>query len=395
MFEIAAPAPAETPAFNLDADSLFASIQTFVTDIISLNPEQAALRGGLTLLIVIAAAMLIWGMRVLYKTMLERVAPEKAEGAAKQRALSRWLLRLVRIGVVAAALLAILRLWGLDFEDFSQGPIGAIFGTATRILIILVIAFGVIELAQLGISRMFSRIANRARSPRRASQVRTLAPLLSGVITSVLIVIAAMMALSEIGVEIGPLIAGAGIIGLAVGFGAQTLVKDFLTGIFLILEDIVSVGDVIGIGDFGGVVEEMSLRTIKLRDYDGTLHVFPYSEAQIIHNRTKMFSFAVFNLSVDYQTDVRKAIETMRAVAAEMRADPEFAASILDDIDIAGVDALADSAIMLKARIKTSPGKQWGVQRGYLQRIKAAFDEAGIDIPYPHMKLVAPQSAAD
>lgn len=388
MLKITAAPPAETPAFNVDADSLFATIQTFVTDIISLNPEQAALRGGLTLLIVIAAAMLIWGMRVLYKAMLERVAPEKAEAAAKQRTLSRWLLRLVRIGVIIGAILAILRLWGLDFEDFREGPIGAVLATAIRILVILVIAFAVIEFTQLGISRMFSRIANRARSPRRASQVRTLASLLSGVITSVFIVIAAMMALSEIGVEIGPLIAGAGIIGLAVGFGAQTLVKDFLTGIFLILEDIVSVGDIIGIGDVGGVVEEMSLRTIKLRDYDGTLHVFPYSEAQIIHNRTKMFSCAVFDLSIDYQADVPKAIEAMRAVSAEMRADPEFADAMLEDIEIAGVDALADSAIMLKARIKTQPAKQWAVKRAFLQRIKPAFDEAGIDIPYPHMRLV-------
>ncbi|HRO04864.1 MAG TPA: mechanosensitive ion channel family protein, partial [Terricaulis sp.] len=296
------------------------------------------------------------------------------------------------LAIMVAALIAILRLWGFDFTDLREGPMGAAFGAAARIAVILVIAFGALELAQLAIKRMFARIAERSRGARRAAQVRTLAPLLNGVVTSTLIVIAAMMALSEIGVEIGPLIAGAGIIGLAIGFGAQTLVKDFLTGIFLILEDIVSVGDVVMIQDFGGVVEEMSLRTIKLRAFDGTLHVFPYSEAQVIHNRTKDFSFAVFDLSIDYNSDIALALATMRETGDALRKEPMFGAVILDDIEVVGVDALADSAIMLKGRIKTAPGKQWSVQREYLQRIKAAFDAAGIDIPYPHMKLVPPDA---
>jgi len=316
----------------------------------------------------------------------------KPDPSHRSRPLGRWALRIARLAIVVAALIAVLRLWGFDFEDLRQGPLGMAFAAAARIALILVIAFAALELAQLAIKRMFARIADRARSARRASQIRTLAPLVIGVVTSTLIVIAAMMALSEIGVEIGPLIAGAGIIGLAVGFGAQTLVKDFLTGIFLILEDIVSVGDVVMIQDFGGVVEEMSLRTIKLRSFDGTLHVFPYSEAQVIHNRTKDFSFAVFDLSIDYGSDIPKAIATMQTVGEALRKEPMFGAHILDDIEVVGVDALADSAVMLKARIKTAPGKQWGVQREYLQRIKAAFDEAGIEIPYPHMKLVPPDA---
>jgi small conductance mechanosensitive channel len=199
-----------------------------------------------------------------------------------------------------------------------------------------------------------------------------------------------MMTLSEFGIEVGPLIAGAGIIGLAVGFGAQTLVKDFLTGMFLIIEDVVSVGDVAQIADASGTVEDMSLRTIKLRAFDGTLQVIPYSEAQVIFNKTKGYSYYVFDLSISYSSDIAKALELMKQTGEDLRADPEFAPLILEALEIFGVDQLADSAVMLKARIRTHPGKQWTVGREYLKRIKLAFDAGGIEIPFPHIKLVPP-----
>jgi moderate conductance mechanosensitive channel len=388
MLHVTAP-PSETS--NVDVTGVVDAVVSFVNGLMTLDPEEAAIRSGISVLVVIGAMLLIWGLRVLYKAITERVAPEHAGNLGKRALpLGRWALRIARFAIALAALLAILRIWGLNYEDLREGPLGAALGAATRIAVILVIAFTALELAQLAISRMFARIASRSRNPRRAAQVRTLAPLLSGVVTTTLIVIAAMMALSEIGVEIGPLIAGAGIIGLAVGFGAQTLVKDFLTGIFLILEDIVSIGDIIEIGGFGGVVEEMSLRTIKLRDFEGVLHVFPYSEAQVIHNRTKGFAFAVFDLSISYKSDIPLALETMRRVGAELRADADLVGQVLEDIEVVGVDALADSAVVLKARIKTAPGKQWTVKREYLQRIKIAFDQAGVEIPFPHVKLVPP-----
>jgi len=137
----------------------------------------------------------------------------------------------------------------------------------------------------------------------------------------------------------------------------------------------------------------MSLRTIKLRDFDGTLHIFPYSEAQVIHNRSKGFAFAVVDLSVDYTSNIPKALEVMKIVGDELRRDDEYSSMVLEDIEIVGVDQLADSAIMLKARIKTFPGKQFSVRREYLKRVKIAFDAAGIEIPFPHMKLIPPSSA--
>lgn len=384
------PAPPSEPASAV-VDTLISHAQNFIDGVLSLDPEQAMIRAGLTFLVVLGGAILVWGLRTLLKALTERVAPEHAADAAKKRApIGRWTIRIARFAIGVAVFLAVLRIWGFDYADLREGPLGALLGVATRVALILFVSFAAIELLNLGINNIFARIAKRARNARRAAQVRTLAPLLSGIITTLFVLIAAMMTLSEFGVEIGPLIAGAGIVGLAVGFGAQTLVKDFLTGIFLIIEDTVSVGDIIGIGEFGGVVEDMSLRTIKLRDFDGTLHVFPYSEAQVIHNRTKSFSFAVFDLSVDYSADIPRAIEVMKQTGAELRADPEFAPMILNDIEVVGVDQLADSAVMLKARIKTHPAKQWSVKREYLQRVKAAFDEAGVVIPFPTLKLIPP-----
>lgn len=385
-----APTPAETP--SIEFTGLIEQAQTFITEAFSLDPQQAALRGGLSVLVLVGAMLLMWGLRLLFKAATERFAPP-AEGAPRRRdQIGKWTLRIARVAIFVTAILVILRVWGFDFASLNEGPVGAILNHLWRIALIIVLSLAAIEISQLAIKHLFARVAARSKNFRRAAQVRTLAPVLTGVSTTTLIIVATMMTLSEVGVEIGPLLAGAGIIGLAIGFGAQTIVKDFLTGIFLIIEDAVSVGDVIMIADFGGVVEEMSIRTIKLRDFDGTLHIFPYSEAQVIHNRTKSFSFAVFDLSIDYSSDIATALDIMKSVGEALRQDDAYKAMILEDIEVVGVDALADSAVMLKARIKTAPGKQWSVRRAYLQRVKTAFDEAGVEIPFPHVKLVPPSS---
>lgn len=360
--------------------SLAEQLQSFVAGVMTLDPEQAAIRGGLSVLVFVGAALMMWGLRLVLKAAAERFAPA-ADGAPRRRLpIGRWTLRIARIAIFLTALLVMLRVWGFDFAQLSQGPVGAVLGTAGRIALIIVLSLAAIEISQLAIRQVFSRVANRARNPRRASQVRTLAPVLTGVSTTALVIAATMMSLAEVGVEIGPLLAGAGIVGLAIGFGAQTIVKDFLTGVFLIIEDAVSVGDVVMIQEFGGVVEEMSIRTIKLRDFDGTLHIFPYSEAQVIHNRTKGFSFAVFNLQVAHGADVALALEIMRRTGDDLRGEESFAPFLASPIEVVGVDQLIDTGVMLKARIKTAPGKQWMIQREYLRRIKLAFDAADIDM---------------
>jgi len=384
-----------SPPAEQNLNSLAQTIEDFIAGLLSLDPEQALLRAGLSFLVLIGAAVIIWGLHLVLKALTERIAP-KSEGVPMRRvSIGRWTMRVARIVIFVGAIILIMRLWGFDFSTLRDSPIYAVFSVLGRIALILILALAAIELGQLGIRRAFDRVAAHARNPRRAAQIRTLGPLLSGLATTIVVIIGAMMTLSEVGVEIGPLLAGAGIVGLAVGFGAQTIVKDFLTGLFLIIEDAVSVGDIIGVGDVGGVVEEMSLRTIKLRDFDGTLHIFPYSEAQVIHNRSKGFAFAVLDLSIDYTSNITKALEVMKTVGDEMRRDPEFTSMMLDDIEIVGVDQLADSAVMLKARIRTFPGKQFSIRREYLKRVKIAFDAAGIEIPFPHMKLIPPRPDSD
>ena len=385
------PQPAPAPADH-SVTTLAQQIQDFVSGVLTLDPQQALLRGGLSFLVLLGAAIIIWGLHVILKSITERIAPKDELDQRRRADIGRWTMRVARLAIFVGALILILRLWGFNFSDLRDSPIYAIFSVLWRIAVILVLALAAIELGQLGIRRVFERLAARSRNPRRAAQIRTLGPVLSGLATTIVVIIAAMMALAEVGVEIGPLLAGAGIVGLAVGFGAQTIVKDFLTGLFLIMEDSVSIGDIVKIGAFSGTVEDMSLRTIKLRSYDGTLHIFPYSEAQVISNSTKMFSYAVFEFPLDHNTDISKALEVMQQVGDELREDPAFTSVVLAPIDIAGVDKVSEAGVLLKARMRTMPGKQWSVQREYLRRIRLAFERAGIEFNQSTTRLVTPHS---
>ena len=314
---------------------------------------------------------------------------DKTVRANRLARLASWVVKLAAGGV---AILVIADIWGFNLLAWTVTPIGAgVLAGATRLGLLLVAAVAAYELAGMAIGRTMSGFADHAGEARRRAQLATLSPLLRGLAQSAIVIVAVLMALSELGVKIGPLLAGAGVVGVALGFGAQTLVKDFLTGIFLIVEDIVSVGDIVRIGDSGGLVEQMTLRTIRLRDFDGTVHVFPYSEAQVLHNLTKTFSYYVFDLQVSYGSDLDAALALMKRVGARLKADPDFADKILDPIEVVGVDNLADSGVVLKARIKTVPLQQWTVGREYNRRIKLAFDEAGVEIPFPHLKIVMPE----
>ncbi|MGQ0532155.1 MAG: mechanosensitive ion channel family protein [Caulobacteraceae bacterium] len=386
--------PASPPS-DYSFNTFAQQVEDFVRGVLSLDPQQALLRAGLSFLVLLGAMILIWGLHLILKSLIERIAPKEV-GALTQRHLhiGRWTMRVARIAIFVGVLIVILRLWGFDFSDLRDSPIYAMFAVLGRIAIILVLALAAVEFGQLGINRLFNRVAKRARNPRRAAQIRTLGPVLSGLATTIVVIIAAMMALSEVGVEIGPLLAGAGIIGLAVGFGAQTIVKDFLTGLFLIMEDSVSIGDVVKIGEFGGAVEAMSLRTIKLRAFDGTLHVFPYSEAQVIHNQSKDFSFAVFDLPLDHNSDIAKALDLMKEIGDEVRAEPAFAGIVVSPIEIAGVDRLSETGVLLKARIRTAPGKQWTVQREYLRRLRLAFEREGIEFSQTTTRMIVPEPPA-
>jgi small conductance mechanosensitive channel len=220
-----------------------------------------------------------------------------------------------------------------------------------------------------------------------SKRAETLTRLIRKAVLIGLWIIVALIILKELGVEIAPILAGAGILGLAVGFGAQNLVRDVISGFFFILEDQVRVGDVAVVNGTGGLVEQINFRTIVLRDLEGVVHVFPNGTVSTLSNRTKTWSGYVFDLGVAYKEDTDTVIKIIAQVGEEMMRDPTFGPLMLDAPEIFGVDRFDDSAVVIKGRLKTKPIQQWVVGREFLRRIKYAFDEAGIEIPFPHQTV--------
>jgi small conductance mechanosensitive channel len=221
-------------------------------------------------------------------------------------------------------------------------------------------------------------------SEESGKRIDTLVNILKSVLRVVIWGIFIMILLKKFGVDIGPILAGAGIIGLAVGFGAQELVRDFISGFFILLENQIRVGDVAIINGTGGLVEKIELRTTTLRDFSGTTHIFQNGKINTISNMTKEWSAVVFDIGVAYKEDTDQVTEIMKQVGNELANDPDFKDLIINPLEIFGVDKFADSAVIIKARLKTKPLQQWGVGREYRRRLKKAFDKNDIEIPFPH-----------
>jgi len=207
--------------------------------------------------------------------------------------------------------------------------------------------------------------------------------------TVVILLVAGMLVLGELGISVAPILATAGVAGIAIGFGAQSLIKDYFNGVFLLLEDQLRQGDVVEVAGKGGQVEEVTLRYVRLRDFDGHVHYVPNGEIKVVTNRTREYAHAVIEVGVAYAADPDAAFTAMREVARAMRAEPDWAQRIAEDIEIIGVERWADSAVILRARLKVVPAiEQWNVKREFLRRLKPAFDARGIEIPYPHLTLL-------
>jgi len=235
---------------------------------------------------------------------------------------------------------------------------------------------------------IIKRTSLRSAAPKEyEKRVNTMVRIINKIIFISLWLIAALLILSAVGVNIGPLLTAAGVFGLAISFGAQSLVKDIINGIFIIVENQIRVGDVAVINETGGLVEAINLRTTILRDLTGTVHVFPNGSVNSLSNLTKVWSGYVFDIGVAYREDTDRVTEVIKEVAEGLETDPDFKEKIIDAIEIFGVDKFADSAVIIKGRIKTKPLEQWGVGREFQKRIKKAFDEKGIEIPFPHTSL--------
>jgi small-conductance mechanosensitive channel len=221
----------------------------------------------------------------------------------------------------------------------------------------------------------------------RGARARTLLPLIRNFMLLVLCVMVTLIVLSELGINIAPLLAGAGVVGLAIGFGSQKLVQDVITGAFILFEDAISVGDVVQVSGHAGVVEAISIRTIRLRDLSGSVHTVPFSAVDTVTNLTKEFSYYVFEIGIAYDEDTDHVTKVLRDIGSEMERNTEFGPFIIEPLEVLGVDQFADSAVIIKARFKTLPIKQWAVGREFNRRMKRRFDELGIEIPFPHQTL--------
>ena len=263
--------------------------------------------------------------------------------------------------------------------------------TLLHVVIILALTWLALRVARRLISRLHSHMQQDLDDSERLKRLDTLERVFRYVATIVISLIGTLLMLSELGISIAPILAAAGVLGIAIGFGAQSLVKDYFTGLFLLLENQVRVGDVVEVAGKSGLVEEITLRYIRLRDYEGSVHTIPNGIVDTVTNRSRGFAYAVIDIGVAYREDIDEVYALMREVAAGMRADPELGAKIEEDLEIAGVDQWADSAVVIRCRFKVKPLEQWGVRRTFLHRLKQAFDAAGIEIPYPHLTLYAGQ----
>lgn len=260
-----------------------------------------------------------------------------------------------------------------------------------HVIIILVLAWILMSLSRRLIRVFHKYMHSRVNSAEETRRIETLARVFRYTSTVVISLVAGMLALSEMGISIAPILGAAGVAGIAVGFGAQSLIKDYFNGFFLLLENQIRQGDVVEVCGKSGLVEDITLRYVRLRDYDGTVHYIPNGLITTVSSRSRGYAHAVIDVSIAYRESIDEAYEVMRKVAGQMRASETFGAKILDDIEIAGVENWADSAVILRCRIKTAALEQWNVRREFLRLLKNAFDARGIEIPYPHLTVYAGQ----
>ena len=256
-----------------------------------------------------------------------------------------------------------------------------------------VVLIAVVMLVLLTVIRRLTgklRLLYEGRLPDAAEIKRadTLTHVVRDVARVVVMVVGSMMILSEVGVDLKPLLAAAGLGGLAIGFGAQSLVKDVISGFFILLEDSIRVGDVVEIAGVGGLVEDVALRTITLRDGAGHVHVIPNGTVDKVKNMSKDFAVYVFDVGVAYREDVDEVMALLKEVGADMQADPTYAADILVPLEMLGVDRFAESAVIIKCQMKTNPNQQWRIGREMNRRIKKTFDAKGIEMPFPHRTIL-------
>ena len=292
--------------------------------------------------------------------------------------------------VTVLAVVALFEAWGIDsLSWFTADALGTrLLSAGGMIAITLLLALAVWELVNAAIQRHLNRLAREAQIARSA-RLRTLLPMLRTTLFAAICLFAGLMVLSQIGVNIAPLLAGAGVVGLAIGFGSQKLVQDIITGLFLLLENAMQVGDVVSLGGLSGTVENLSIRTIRLRALDGSVHIVPFSAVTTVTNMTRDFGYALIDVSVGLNEDPDRIADLLRDLVRDMRAEDRWASALRDELEVMGVEKFIDLAVVLRVRVKTLPGQRWAVGRELNRRIKKLFDDLAIESPFTSHRVLS------
>lgn len=371
----------------IDVDKVIEGWQTRVNETLEYFGFDSTITGqwfataALVLCTVVVMVLFQWCLRKLFGYLKSN---KRLRFNRSRLGFYRRLINIVHfLFVFMFASLALLVIWwgGVTELTISDTLVGW-FNSLFSFLVALVFAVAMFELISAALERYFYTLGQRGNS-----RVNTLVPIARNTLYGIVFVIFSITVIAELGIDVGPLLAGAGVVGLAIGFGAQALIKDVLNGFIVIVEDLIQVGDVACVGGKTGIIEKITLRKVQLRDLDGRVYTVPFSEIGVVENYTKHFSYYMFNVRVAYNDSPDEVIAIMEEVSAELAEDDDYQRLILEPLEVLGVDAFAESCIMVKARIKTLPIQQWAVGREFNRRMKYAFDRHGIAMPYPQQTL--------
>ena len=355
---------------------------------------------ALSVLVIVATRLIARSIRSLSRRGFAISPQLKAQFPTLEQRANRYVP--ILSGLAASALyilaaLTVLQAWEISAFAWLDSELARWLGRELLTIVLVVLAALVVwEIFASAIERYLGRIDAR-QIPRR-TRIRTLLPLLRTAMLSLIVVMSALIILSHLGINIAPLLAGAGVVGVAIGFGSQALVKDVITGLFILAEDQLAVGDIVDVGkDHAGVVEAISVRTIRLRDQAGTVHTVPFSEVTTVKNMTRDFAFVVARITISYGEDIDRVVEILRQVSAELMEDETLREVILDPFEYLGVDALDEFSVVLLVRIRTLPSKQWAVGRAFNRLVKSAFAKYGISMrdPAPVLMMAPPAALAE
>jgi small-conductance mechanosensitive channel len=346
---------------------------------------------GATAVVLVAASMARLAVSALFSPMQPGDDDDVAGHPFRMRfrAYHPMLRRLARLAIDVLAVLALLQLYGLGglYWLLSSNMGRQMTSGLGTLAVTIGLALAIWEGVNIAIQMHLETLRRDAQATRSA-RLRTLLPLIRTTLAITVAVVAGLMVLSEIGVNIAPLLAGAGIVGVAIGFGSQKLVQDVITGVFLLLENTMQVGDVVKVGDQTGIVESLSVRTIRLRTEDASVVVIPFSAVTTVINMTRDYSRAVIQVNVGASEDIDRVLDTMREIVREMRAEATWSAIILDDLEVWGLDRFTDTALQIKCRIMCTPFGRWPVGREFNRRIKSRFQMVGIATPFSALTLL-------